>query len=244
MSDGVRAPEAPRTMGFFETLGFALLIYAAFVICGWLTALVLYVVSDVPATASSAELSKQDYWQSAVLLGAYPCGLAVVWFAVRRARRQFSEYLAFTWPEPRELVLALIVMFVVLQMLGAFGAAIGMSADVGTIDAYQGARNSGSLFLFLVTTCLGAPIFEELLVRGFLFRGWSESFVRPEGAIVLSSLLWAALHIQYDWFGRSEIFVMGLVLGYFRYRSGSTMLAMVVHSAVSLYVMLGLALMT
>lgn len=52
----------------------------------------------------------------------------------------------------------------------------------------------------------------------------------------------AAAHTQYDWFGRFDIFVMGLVLGYFRYRSGSTLLAVVVHSAVSLYIMVWLTL--
>jgi uncharacterized protein len=235
MSDGVRAPEAPRTLDFFETLGFALLAYAAFAIGGWLTLVVLVVVHNVPSTVSSAELSKQGYLHAAALLGALPCVLAVIWIAVRRARRQFSEYLALIWPERNEIVLALIVMFVVLQMLGFVGASIGAASDPGIVVEYQGARDDGSLFLFLVAACIGAPIFEEFAVRGFLFRGWSESFVRPEGAIVLSSALWAAYHTQYDLFGRFEIFVMGLVLGYFRYRSGSTLLAVVVHSAINLY---------
>jgi membrane protease YdiL (CAAX protease family) len=73
------------------------------------------------------------------------------------------------------------------------------------------------------------------MVRGFLFRGWSASFLRPAGAIALTSMIWAATHTQYDWSGRSEIFVYGLLLGYGRYRSGSTYLTVVVHSAINLY---------
>jgi membrane protease YdiL (CAAX protease family) len=83
---------------------------------------------------------------------------------------------------------------------------------------------------------------EEFAMRGFLFRGWSESFLRPAGAIVLTSVVWAAFHTQYDWYGKSEIFVTGVVLGYFRYRSGSTYLAVVVHSAINLSIMLLLGL--
>jgi uncharacterized protein len=40
-------------------------------------------------------------------------------------------------------------------------------------------------------------------------------------------------HTQYDWFGRFWIFVTGLVLGHFRWRSNSTWLTVMVHSAIN-----------
>jgi len=246
MSDTVRAPGAPQAFGFFETLGVALAVYVAFAIGGWLTSAALVIWHHVLSTASPGDLSDQASWNSIALLGGFSGGLAVIWLAVRRAGWRFSDYLALTWPGGGELAVALIVMFVVLQLLSFVRAWLGVAADVGIVTEYQSARSSGSLFLFLATSCVGAPIVEELAVRGFLFRGWSESFLRPAGAIVLTSVLWAVPHIQYDWYGRFEIFVMGLVLGYFRYRSGSTFLAVVVHSAINLYVMiyLGLALLS
>jgi membrane protease YdiL (CAAX protease family) len=45
----------------------------------------------------------------------------------------------------------------------------------------------------------------------------------------LSSLLWTALHLQYDWFFFGEVFCIGLLLGYLRYRSQSTWLTIVLH---------------
>jgi membrane protease YdiL (CAAX protease family) len=74
-----------------------------------------------------------------------------------------------------------------------------------------------------------APLTEELLARGFLYRGWSESFLRVPGAIVLSSLVWTAMHVQYDLFFLGEVFSIGLVLGYMRYRSQSIWLTTVLH---------------
>jgi uncharacterized protein len=244
MSDAARAPGAPQAFGFFETLGVMLAIYVAFAIGGWLTAAALIVVHNVLPTVSSEELSGQASWNSVALLGGFSGALAVIWLAVRRAGWQVSDYLALTWPGRGELAVALIVMFIVLHLLGFARAWLGTPTDIGIVTEYQSARSSGSLFVFLATMCVGAPIVEEFAVRGFLFRGWSESFLRPSGAIVLTSVLWAVSHTQYDWSGRFEIFVMGLVLGYFRFRSGSTYLAVVVHSAVNLYVMfyLGLAL--
>ena len=76
---------------------------------------------------------------------------------------------------------------------------------------------------------VAAPVSEELFARGFLYRGWSESFLGPAGAILLSSLVWTALHLQYDWFFFGEVFSIGLLFGYLRYRSNSTWLTTVLH---------------
>jgi membrane protease YdiL (CAAX protease family) len=70
---------------------------------------------------------------------------------------------------------------------------------------------------------------EEFFARGFLYRGWSESFLRPTGAIILSSLAWTSLHLQYDWFFFGEVFSIGLLFGYLRYRTNSTWLTTVLH---------------
>jgi len=60
-------------------------------------------------------------------------------------------------------------------------------------------------------------------------RGWSESSLRPVGAIILSSLAWTVLHLQYDWFFFGEVFSIGLLFGYLRYRTNSTWLTVVLH---------------
>jgi len=243
MSDGVGAPEAPRALHFFETLGVALATYVAFVAGGWLTAVALFVVRQVSSTSPDA-LSDQAYYNAVVLLGAFPWALAVIWWAVRRAGWQVSDYLALKWPRPGELVVALVVTLIGLQALSFVFAWLGLATDTSIVSEYQSARSDASLFLFLATACVGAPIVEEFAVRGFAFRGWSDSFLGPVGAILLTSVLWAASHTQYDWLGKFDIFVTGLLLGYFRYRSGSTYLAVVVHSAINLYIFvwLGLAL--
>jgi uncharacterized protein len=76
---------------------------------------------------------------------------------------------------------------------------------------------------------VAAPMSEEFLARGFLYRGWSESSLRPVGAIILSSLAWTALHLQYDWFFFGEVFSIGLLFGYLRHRTGSTWVTIVLH---------------
>ena len=79
-----------------------------------------------------------------------------------------------------------------------------------------------------------APAGEEITFRGFLFRGWVRSERSAWPAIVVISLLWATLHVQYDWTGMLQIFVVGLFLGWTRLRSNSTLLTFILHALFNL----------
>jgi uncharacterized protein len=96
-------------------------------------------------------------------------------------------------------------------------------------EVLKSARADGALWLLVIAFCVAAPVTEEFFARGFLYRGWSESFLRPVGAILLSSLVWTLLHLQYDWFFLGEVFSIGVLLGYLRYRFHSTWLTVFVH---------------
>ncbi len=78
-------------------------------------------------------------------------------------------------------------------------------------------------------------------MRGFLLRGWSQSFLRPVGAVVLTSAVWTGLHTQYNWFYLSEIFSIGLLLGYLRYRCGSTWLTVMLHATINVIALIEVA---
>ena len=86
-----------------------------------------------------------------------------------------------------------------------------------------------------------APIGEETCLPRLSYRG----LVRPGHellAIVVISLAWALLHIQYDWLGMAQIFAAGLVLGWFRWASGSTTLAIIMHVLINVEAMLETAI--
>ena len=53
-------------------------------------------------------------------------------------------------------------------------------------------------------------------------------------AVAVISLAWALLHIQYDWLGTAQIFLLGLMLGWFRWASGSTLLTIGMHILINL----------
>ncbi|WP_257165596.1 CPBP family intramembrane glutamic endopeptidase [Bradyrhizobium sp. SRS-191] len=246
MTDAIRATKAPRTWYFFGTLGFTLLAALASLLGGFVTLVVLLLVHRVPMEGAYEQMMTHVYWKTAAGIGSVPGELAGIWFAVRWARRRFSEYLALRWPTAQDLVLALLVMLAVIHIVSFIGQSMGETLDAGVLAEFGRARRDGplTLFFYLVMGCIAAPIVEEFAVRGFMLRGWSESFLRPAGAIVLTAAFWAICHTQYNWFGVFEIFVIGLVLGYYRLRSGSTWLTVVVHSANNIYSYLIIGLLT
>ena len=80
---------------------------------------------------------------------------------------------------------------------------------------------------------IAAPVGEEIVFRGFLYRGWAQTPRAVWPAIVVISVLWAVIHTQYDWFGVFQIFLIGLLLGWIRWRSGSTLLTIGLHALIN-----------
>lgn len=94
--------------------------------------------------------------------------------------------------------------------------------------AYASANNK--LFL-LITIILLAPVFEELLFRGFLYAGFASTPLGVSGSILLTAFLWAVIHLQYAWQEMLMIFILGLLLGIARWRSRSILLPIFLHAA-------------
>jgi uncharacterized protein len=89
---------------------------------------------------------------------------------------------------------------------------------------------------------VAAPVAEEIIFRGFIFRGWVRSSQRPMLGIFIVTVLFAVIHIQYNWFGILQVFLIGLLLTWTRWRSDSTLLPMLMHVIANFYAMLQVVL--
>ena len=164
-----------------------------------------------------------------VIMGL-PAVLAAAWIAIRPTRTPFADYLALRWTSWNNLLIGIVSLALLVGGWDTVSRALGREVTPGFMgEVLKSARADGALWLLVVAFCIAAPLSEEILSRGFLYRGWSESRLGVVGAIILSSLAWTSLHLQYDWFFFGEIFSIGLLLGYLRYRSNSTWLTIVLH---------------
>lgn len=164
-----------------------------------------------------------------VIMGL-PAVLGALWLAIRISRTPFIDYLALRGTSWKNFLIGAAALVVLVIGWDLLSRAVGRNITPGFMgDVLTSARTDGALWLLVIAFCVAAPVSEEFFARGFLYRGWSESFLGPVGAILLSSMVWTALHLQYDWFFFGEVFSIGLLLGYLRYRFHSTWLTVVVH---------------
>jgi uncharacterized protein len=168
------------------------------------------------------------------ILISNPVTIIVVWFA---ARLKFDpvDYLALRWPAQRYVMigLALLVGLIALSDILLYLSGRDLVTPF-QLQSYTTARAEGWLWPMLFAAIVVAPAGEEVLFRGFLFKGFARSDRLAWPAIIVISLLWAALHIQYDWAGMLQIFVIGLFLGWMRWRSGSLLLTFLLHALFNL----------
>lgn len=83
--------------------------------------------------------------------------------------------------------------------------------------------------LLLLGFIVVGPIAEEVFFRGFLFEGIRHSRMGPAAAIVITSLVWSAMHTQYDLYNMVTVFLIGLLLGYARLKCRSIYASLAMH---------------
>jgi len=233
------APPAPvRPLSGWSTVGWAVLAFFA-----WLAAQALVLIvfltrwfarnPGVPIDVD--KVAHDGYVVSIAAIVSMAVHCAVVVFASRRAQQPAAEYLGLVRrPHVREIVFCLASVAVLLVASDLLSLLIGHDlVPPFMVKVYAAAREAGApaILLLLIAAVVVAPIGEEIMFRGFLFRGWASSRLGVTGTIVVTSAIWAAIHVQYDWYGIVQVFCLGLLFGWVRARSGSTRLTMMMHSA-------------
>ena len=227
----VPARRPPRIWKFWGTALWGLFVFAA-MFAGQIAVVAWFVLrreGPIDMAAAIHVVGGGLTISLSVIMGL-PAVLAALWIAIRASRTPFADYLALRGTSWINFAIGAVALGILVMGWDAVSRATGREVTPGFMgDVLQSAQADGALWLLVVAFCVAAPVSEELFARGFLYRGWSESFLALAGAILLSSLVWTALHLQYDWFFFGEVFSIGLLLGYLRYRFNSTWLTIFVH---------------
>jgi membrane protease YdiL (CAAX protease family) len=175
------ASPAPIPWGFWATIGFGLIAMSAMVALQTLVLFIFVGLNMAYATGRQAppELMIERLMHDPLMLcigvlASVPVILGIVWLAVkRRPGWRLVDYLALRGFALRQFVIWFLVLAGVLwtgdQLLQSFG---DDSGDAFIRGLLVGGRSVAPL-LFAVT--VAAPFIEELLFRGFMFRGLAAS---------------------------------------------------------------------
>ncbi|MDH3239863.1 MAG: CPBP family intramembrane metalloprotease [Alphaproteobacteria bacterium] len=201
----------PKTIAApYPRLGQAIgLVVAVLVLQG----LVVFLLSrSVPGARGAAHLAS-----FLVVANLVSFGLVIAW-AVRRMGLPFLEALPFAAVRP------VVYGPLIVTVLG-FGILLSEADNLVRwilpmpeflAEAFRQVGSGGAASLLAVVVV--APVVEELLLRGIILRGFLGRY-RPGTAIFLSALIFGAMHLNP--YQSASALVMGLVLGWLFYRSGS-----------------------
>ena len=232
--------------GFWPTFGFGFIIgivalfvqgiiVAAFVAANFMSDPDAFTLESVNDLATNGLLLS-----IATIVSSIICVGLVILIIKMRKNTAIATYLDLN-PIGWKTILILLVVsiaFIVLSSLAANYAGVPDTSDF-QIDMY---RTSVWPVLLWIAVVIFAPLFEEVLFRGFLFQGFQHSRVGVIGAIILTALPWALLHVQYELFHIGTIFVLGLIFGFTRYKTKSLWSTLYMHTFNNLAAMILTAL--
>lgn len=146
-----------------------------------------------------------------------------------RHKYTVADYLAIQPFLPRIAlaVLSLWVIFLIISESITYLLDKNPSAFVDSL--YFTAEPKWLLILVMVII---VPIYEEFVFRGVIWSALREQLVGKRGVLlasVVTSLLFAIIHLQYDYYEMSVIFILALLFSYARYKSGSIIVPIIIH---------------
>jgi membrane protease YdiL (CAAX protease family) len=231
-----RPPEPRKTeriWTLWPTLGFGSLA----IIIGVFASAAVYVAAAAVEFAGNPKLDPEvlqeqmemngDLSAGAMIVqGSFWCA-AVLFFIWLRKGDRIRAYLSVTAPRLKSLLFwsALTLIYV----FGAENLYEALEIDFGN-EWWLGQFSSARILPLLIAgVTVFAPVSEELVFRGFLYAGIEKSRLGPAGAIILPSLIWTSLHLQYGFAFLVIIFFGGLLLGLARLFSGSIVTPLAMH---------------
>jgi len=223
--------------GFWATLGLGAAIAVLYVVSQ--TVMLILFAAGLAIAGNREVLSDPKTLESNGLFLAFatcaaaPVGIGMTWlFAWLRKGPPVKDYLALNAVPAKTVFRWGIALLGLLLLSDVFTTLLGRPiVPEFMVDAYQTAGLVPFLWLAVI---VAAPLMEEVFFRGFLLAGFSRSKLGVPGAVVLTSILWAGIHFQYDFYGKATIFVFGLLLGYARLRSGSIYTTIILHALMNL----------
>jgi uncharacterized protein len=218
----------PRPWGPWATIGWTLLCIMV-MFAAQIVGLIIFVVFRFATTTTPKfdDLTTSGNVIALATLLSTSAAVGLIALLIRIRRYPIRDYLVLYWPTPRSVMISLAGLAVLLGATDLSSYLLGRPlVPTVMVDIYRGSWLPALLFALVVL----APIGEETLFRGFLYMGIAASRAGPIVAILVSSVAFALLHVQYDWHGIVAVLATGLYLGVVRSRSQSLLLTMLLHA--------------
>ncbi len=171
----------------------------------------------------------------ATLLSAFACTGLIIAFIRLRGGLSSMEYLSLKPISKRTILLLLAISLGYVVISESITVMVGK--PIVSLAMVQVYNTSVWPFLLWMALIIFGPAFEEVFFRGFLFEGFRQSRLGVVGATVITAATWAFIHYRYELYVITVIFVLGILLGAVRYKTGSLWSVFIIHAFYNLAAM-------
>ncbi len=167
----VKPAKSPRPWGPWATIAWTILcIVVMFIV--QIAVLIIFAVGQFARNESIEDLAKDGNCLAAATVATTPIIIGLVAFVVWVRHYPIRDYLALIWPDYRSIVVALVCLFVVLGASDLTTYLLGRPIVPNfMVSVYR----TGWLPVLLLAIVVLAPLEEETLFRGFLYKGIAAS---------------------------------------------------------------------
>ena len=218
---------SPRPWGLAATFGLSVVIWYTMELLQAAMGLSMDTVLNVWGVVDPTENTQALNFAIITCITTLLCGALVFAAAGLRDGLEPRTYLALGPVSGRQLLHWLIITaIIVAQTDAALYYVKGELLPAQWIEIY---RSVQSPLLFWFALVVATPIFEELLFRGFIFEGIRRSPLGGLGAVAITAIAWTIVHHEPDAMEFAIIFIIGVMLGVARLRTGSVLLTIAMH---------------
>lgn len=193
----------------------------------------LFIVHIFFATDSSPIKITGHLLSISILVTYIPGICCLIFLSYIKKNITIKNYLSFNNTSIKNLILWVTITLFLLVIKGISSIFIIDSSSSKDFVSKM-LTTSHSIILIYISVGIIAPIFEELMYRGFLFKGLQYSKLGPIGAILITSLIWSVVHVQYDIINIIFIFLIGITLGIARLKTHSIYVPIAMHIFINL----------
>ena len=235
-----------KIWGGWATFGLGVLVFAASTIVQIIVASIFVAIELFSDPQLNIDQLSLELSTNGSLLALSICASAIVsislivLFIYLRKGASISEYLGLSPISGK----ALLILFVICVGLISIWDSMTLILERPLIpqimvDAYTSCQWP---MIFWIAIVFAAPVFEEIFFRGFLFEGFRKSRIGDLGTVIITALTWAIIHTQYGYYEMSFIFLLGILLGVVRIKTGSIWGCLFIHALNNLVATIALEL--
>jgi uncharacterized protein len=153
-------------------------------------------------------------------------GILFILLILKMSKKSYKIYLGLIQPRTKLFLFWIGISFLYIGLIEILSSHFEIFKNDFTDQVI---RSADSKLFLLITAGFIAPIFEEVFFRGFLFKNIENSRLGSVGAVIITSLLFAVIHIQYDLYVMSVLIPVGFILGLSRLKTQSLFVPIAIH---------------